>query len=228
MKKVLIIIPAYNEEKNIIGVVDNIINNFPQYDYVVVNDGSKDSTADLCVEKGYNLLDLPINVGLAGAFQCGMKYAKLKGYEYAIQYDADGQHRAEFIEPMLDEAIKEKCDIVVGSRFKTEKKEFSARMIGSRFIAFSILITTGKKITDPTSGMRLYSKTMIDDLASKINHGPEPDTLAYFIRKKYKVSEVQVTMDERIEGESYLTFGRSIKYMTKMMISILLVQWFRA
>lgn len=119
--ELLIIIPAYNEEENIENVVTYIREKYSQYDYIVVNDGSRDHTADICRKNGYELLNLPVNLGLAGAFQAGLKYAYTKGYKYAIQFDADGQHRPEFIEPML-ERIKEGYDIVVGSRFVHEKK----------------------------------------------------------------------------------------------------------
>ena len=129
-KELLIIIPAYNEEENIENVVNFIREKYSQYDYIVVNDGSKDRTAEICREKGYELLDLPVNLGLAGAFQAGLKYAHKQNYSYAIQFDADGQHRPEFIEPML-ERIKEGYDIVIGSRFVNERKSGSLRMIGS-------------------------------------------------------------------------------------------------
>ena len=127
MKEVLVIIPAYNEQDNIKRVVDNLTQNYPQYDYVVVNDGSRDHTRRICVENGYNLLDLPINLGLAGGFQAGMKYAYRAGYKYAIQFDADGQHRPEYIEKILEKA-KEGYDIVIASRFVDNKKPFTMRM----------------------------------------------------------------------------------------------------
>ena len=111
MNKVLIIIPAYNEAGNIERVVDNIITNFPQYDYVVVNDGSSDDTRKVCRRRGYNLLDLPINVGLAGAIQSGMKYANYYGYDYAIQLDGDGQHLPEYVEDMFNKMQKTDCEI---------------------------------------------------------------------------------------------------------------------
>ena len=149
MKDILIIIPAYNEELNIERVVDELIEKYPQYDYVVVNDGSKDNTAKICRKRGYNLLDLPVNLGLAGAFQTGLKYAYCKGYEYAIQFDADGQHRPEYIAGMAEE-LKKGADVVIGSRFVTEKKSMSPRMLGSRLISLAIKITTGKRIKDPT------------------------------------------------------------------------------
>ena len=136
-KELLIIIPAYNEEENIERVVNLIKEEYSQYDYVVVNDGSRDRTADICKHNGYELLDLPVNLGLAGAFQTGMKYAHLMDYDYAIQFDADGQHRPEFIGDMLSK-IKEGYDIVIGSRFVDEKKDRSLRMLGSRMISFAI------------------------------------------------------------------------------------------
>ena len=160
----LVIIPAYNEEENIVRVVENLQTNYPMYDYVVINDGSSDDTARICRKRGYELVDLPVNLGLAGAFQTGLKYAYRKGYDYAIQFDADGQHRAEYIGPML-EKIKEGYDIVIGSRFVTEKKPHSMRMIGSRLIAVATRLTTGKKVKDPTSGMRMFNKKMIAEFA---------------------------------------------------------------
>lgn len=226
MKELLIVIPAYNEEPNIVRVVTNLIENFPQYDYVVVNDGSADHTADVCREHGFNLLDLPVNLGLAGAFQAGLKYAYRKGYSYAIQYDGDGQHRAEYIGDLLA-AAKEGYDIVIGSRFVTEKKPVSARMMGSRLISALIRLTSGARIQDSTSGMRLFGPRMIHILAQKMNYGPEPDTVSYLIKCGAKVREVQVQMDERIAGESYLNFMRSLTYMVQMTLSILFVQAFR-
>ncbi len=148
--KLLLIIPAYNEEENIERVVENIKTNYSQYDYVVINDGSKDNTSKICHEKGYNIIDLPVNLGLAGAFQTGMKYAYYNNYDYALQFDADGQHKPEYINALYEEIVKG-YDIVIGSRFVIERKPFSARMLGNRLISCAIKITTRKKITDPTS-----------------------------------------------------------------------------
>ena len=226
MKSVLVIIPAYNEQDNIKRVVDNLIKNYPQYDYVVVNDGSKDNTKKICQENGYRLLDLPVNLGLAGGFQAGMKYAYQKGYDYAIQFDADGQHRPEYIKDILKK-IEEGYDIVIGSRFVDQKKDSSLRMIGSRMIALAIKLTTGTKINDPTSGMRMFNKAMIKECAVNLNYGPEPDTVSYLVKNGAKVAEVQVEMDERIAGESYLNMMNSIKYMIRMLISIVVIQNFR-
>lgn len=226
MKKVLLVIPAFNEEKNIEKVVGQLVEGFPQLDYVVVNDGSRDGTGKICREKGYNLLDLPVNLGLAGCFQAGMKYAFQKGYSYAIQFDGDGQHRPEYIEAMKMK-MEEGYDIVIGSRFLTKKKDWSIRMIGSRMIGTAIRLTTGARVTDPTSGMRLFNRRMIEEFALNLNYGPEPDTVSFLIKQGAKVAEVPVTIDERLEGESYLKPFTAVHYMTRMLMSILLIQNFR-
>lgn len=226
INKVLVIIPAYNEEVNIETVVDELIGNYPGLDYLVVNDGSRDRTAQICREKGYNLLDLPVNLGLAGCFQAGMKYAWNKGYAYAIQFDGDGQHRPEFIESMR-EKMDEGYEIVIGSRFIRGKKDFSPRMIGSRMIAGAIFLTTGVKVADPTSGMRMFNREMIGEFALNLNYGPEPDTVSYLLKQGARVAEVPVEIKERTGGESYLKPVVAAKYMARMMISILLIQNFR-
>ena len=225
--RILIIIPAYNEALNIERVVENIIHNYPQYDYVVVNDGSKYSTADICRKNKYNLIDLPINLGLSGAVQAGMRYAVKNKYDAALQYDGDGQHRAEYIAELVSMMVERDWDIVIGSRFVNEKKQHTLRMLGSHFISFIIKISTGQTIKDPTSGMRLFSKKVLHEFAYDMNYGPEPDTISYLIKNGVKVKEVQVHMDERIAGESYLNIARSIRYMVLMSFSILFMQAFR-
>ena len=155
-----------------------------------------------------------------------MKYAKIHDYDCAIQYDGDGQHNAEYI-AFMEEELEKGNDIVIGSRFVTEKKPKSLRMLGSNLIQCAIKITTGKTITDPTSGMRLFNRKMIKCCAEALDLGPEPDTIALLLRRGAKISEVQVTMNERIAGESYLNFSRSILYMIRMFVSIIILQWIR-
>lgn len=225
--KVLIIIPAYNEACNIERVIDNLINNYPEYDYIIVNDGSSDDTRKICMERGYNLLDLPVNVGLSGAIRSGMRYADYYDYDYAIQLDGDGQHDPMYIKPMLECMQRIGCDIVIGSRFVDEKKPNSMRMAGSNLISGLIFLTTGKRINDVTSGMRLFNKDMIKQFGIDMHCSPEPDTLAYLLNKGVLIEEVQVNMHERIAGTSYLNFWNSLWYMTKMIFSILLFQWVR-
>lgn len=225
--KLLIIIPAYNEAENIERVVDNLTENYPQWDYLVVNDGSKDRTAEICREKGYPLLDLPVNLGLAGAFQAGIRYAYQNGYTAALQFDGDGQHDPAYIAAMLQKMEEEKLDIVIGSRFCEEKKPHTLRMLGSTLITWAIRLTTGRKVSDPTSGMRLFSANVLKNFSNSINYGPEPDTVSYLLRCGASISEVQVEMHERIAGTSYLNLGRSVRYMLNMFVSILFVQFFR-
>ncbi len=226
MSKLLIVIPAYNEQDNIVRVVDNLIENYPQYDYIVVNDGSRDRTAELCREHGYHLIDLPVNLGLAGAFQTGLRYAAAHGYDCVLQFDGDGQHPPQYIVKMLEE-LENGADIVIGSRFITVKKPKTLRMVGSYLISWAIRLTTGRAICDPTSGMRLFNRAMMEEFAQNLNYGPEPDTISYLIKNGAVVKEVQIEILERIAGESYLNFTRSVSYMLKMGLSILLIQWFR-
>ena len=226
-QRILAVIPAYNEQDNIVSTIEDLRNNAPGVDYVVVNDGSRDRTLEICQQRGYNYVNLPVNLGLAGAFQTGMKYAYEHGYDYAIQFDADGQHSAAYISEMVKIARRSEANIVIGSRFANTKKPVSARMAGSALITAMILITTRKRIQDPTSGMRLFDRKMISILANELDFGPEPDTVSLLMRWGYKVEEVQVEMRERTAGESYLNFTKSVTYMLRMSISILLVQWFR-
>ncbi len=225
----LIIIPAYNEAENIERVVNNLIENYPQYDYVVVNDGSSDDTRKICAKKGYNFLDLPINVGLAGAIRAGIRYANYHGYDYAVQIDGDGQHDPKYIKDMLEKMRSAQADIVIGSRFKEKKKPHSMRMLGSRIISGAIKLTTGgKNIEDVTSGMRLFNKRMIKNFGYNMHYSPEPDTIAYLLNCDIKIEEIQVEMYERIAGTSYLNLKNSVWYMLKMLFSILVFQWVRS
>ncbi len=224
--RLLILIPAYNEEESIATVVDHLISSYPQYDYVVINDGSKDRTKQICEEHNYNLINERMNLGLAGTIQTGMKFALKHGYDAAVQFDADGQHRPEYIDSMIRK-IEEGYDVVIGSRFVDERKPTTMRMLGSNMIQAFIKLVTGKNISDPTSGMRMYSRRVIKAMAENINMGPEPDTVAYLIKSGADICEVQVKMDDRIAGESYLTAWRSIQYMISICFSIIFVVIFR-
>lgn len=224
--RTLLIIPAYNEEGSLKNTVDAVIEKAPQVDFLIVNDGSKDGTAQVCRDNGYPFLDLPINLGLAGAFQSGMKYAYRHGYDCAIQFDADGQHLPEYIAPMVNAVSS--ADIVIGSRFIDSKKPRSMRMLGSDLISGAIKLTTGKSIKDPTSGLRAFNSKMIAYMATGLNCGPEPDTVSYLIKRaNAKVVEVPVKMADRYAGESYLNPWKSVVYMVRMTVSIFFIQLFR-
>lgn len=224
--KTLVVIPAYNEALNIEKTVHDLEVNAPDVDYVVVNDGSKDNTLEVLRKNHFNYIDGFCNLGLFGAVQTGFKLALKEDYDVVIQFDGDGQHSAKYIEPLVKE-IENGNSIVIGSRFVAEKKPFTARMIGSRFIAGAIKLVTGKTITDPTSGFRAYDRACIKDYALEMNNPPEPDTLVYMLRKQRKIKEIQVQMSEREFGESYLNLVNTIKYMSRMMVSIFLIQPFR-
>jgi hypothetical protein len=154
-----------------------------------------------------------------------MKYAAREGYTYAIQFDGDGQHRTESIRPMLKRASE--SDVVIGSRFVSEPRPRSLRMMGNILISWAIKVTTGQRVNDPTSGLRLYNEKMIAMLSRGLNWDPEPDTVAYLIRNGARVEEVQVNMDERIAGESYFNLRSATAYMLKQTVSILFFQLFR-
>ena len=226
MSDLLVIIPAYNEAANIERVVSHLAESFPQYDYIVINDGSRDKTAEICRRNQFHLLDLPVNLGLSGVFQAGIRYACEKGYSSVIQFDGDGQHRPEFIGRMKKK-LDEGYDIVIGSRFVNAKKSASLRMLGSRMLSLAIRITTGAVIHDPTSGMRMFNRKMMEEFAAGLHYSPEPDTISWLIRRGAKVAEVPVLMDERSGGKSYLTPVTAARYMIQMLVSILFIQNFR-
>lgn len=224
--RTLIIIPSYNEEASLRRTVESIKEKAPFVDYLVVNDGSSDQTAQVCRDNAYPFLDLPTNLGLAGAFQAGMKYAFRHKYDCAIQFDADGQHLPEYIEPMI-EAVSN-ADIVIGSRFIGSKKPRSMRMFGSNLISWAIRLTTGRFIKDPTSGLRAFNSRVIAYMANGLNCGPEPDTVSYLIKRaNARVIEIPVKMADRYAGESYLNPWRSVVYMARMTVSIFFIQLFR-
>ena len=225
--KVLMIIPAYNEEKNLKRVVDHLRRGCPQFDYVIVNDGSTDQTEQICRQNQYPCISHPVNLGLTGAMRTGMQYASQKGYDMVLQFDADGQHLPEYIQTMVDCMVREQCDVVIGSRFVGSKMPFRMRTVGAKLITAAIRLTTGKHLSDPTSGMRLYDKRVIEQFLSDENSAPEPDTLSYLYRLGADIREVKVEMEERTEGKSYLTPVNASKYMIHMLMSIYVFQWFR-
>lgn len=224
MNDTLLIVPAFNEEGNIKTVIEGLKEYADYFDYIIINDGSTDKTMNICIDNNYNVINLPVNLGLAGAFLTGLKYAVKNNYSYVVQFDADGQHRPEYISDMKEE-IEKGYDIVIGSRI--DQKLSFLKSIGSFMIKGAIYLTTGKYIIDPTSGMRMYNKNIVNQFIKNDNYAPEPDTIAYLIKRGAKVSEIKVKIDERIEGSSYLTPIKIIKYMYVRLVSILIIQNFR-
>lgn len=221
--KVLIIVPAYNEALNIEKTIKDIKEN-TNYDYVIINDCSKDNTKEVCEKNNYNMISLPINYGLTSGIQIGMKYAYKNDYDIAIQFDGDGQHEAKYLKDLVKEIEENNCDIAIGSRFVTKKKPATMRMLGSRLISGAIKLTTLKTIKDPTSGMRAFNKETIAEFIRNASLTPEPDTLVYMMKKKYKMKEVQVEMKDREFGESYLNPIKSMQYMLNMFFSIIFIR----
>lgn len=218
MSKVLIIIPAYNEEDSIYNTVKKLIETC-KYDYVVINDGSTDGTRRILEENNLNYIDLPVNLGIGGAMQTGYKYALKHGYEYAIQLDADGQHDPDDLEKLVAEIERSQYDMVIGSRFieKTNYKGSLMRRIGILYFYYLLLIISRIKITDPTSGYRIVNRKIIKEFSKyyPVDY-PEVEVLVKLAQKKYRIKEIKVEMKNRQGGRSSITPLKSLYYMTKV------------
>lgn len=224
MKK-LIIIPAYNEETNIEKTVEAILKDSSGFDYVVINDCSTDNTKAICEKKGYNVVNLPINLGIGGAVQTGYKYAVRNGYDMAVQVDGDGQHDPRFLEEMAEYLEQHGLDMLIGSRF-IEKQGYQSsglRRIGIRFFTGLIKMVTGTTITDPTSGLRMVGKNVLQIFAEDYPKDyPEPESVAAILRRGMKVEEIPVIMHEREGGVSSISMKKSVYYMVKVSLAIII------
>lgn len=224
-KKPLIIIPAYKEAGNIERLVNNIIENYPQYDYVIVNDGSKDDTRNICKRNGYQFLDLPINLGIGGAVQTGYKYAEREGYDIAIQIDGDGQHDVSQLDKVIAPLIQGEADIAIGSRF-IEKEGFQSslmRRFGIHFLSALIHLCTGKKVLDVTSGYRAVNRRFIEIYAENYpSDYPEPEAIVAAVMYRGRIKEVPVKMKERQTGTSSIRAWKSVYYMLKVTLAIVI------
>ena len=225
--RILAVIPAFNEEECIANTVNNFTHICPDVDYLIVNDGSTDSTRQICERNGFSHVNLPVNTGLASGFQTGMKYAERNDYDAVVQFDADGQHLPEFIPKMAEAMERDSASIVIASRVLAGEGPTGARGAGSKLISWLIKITTGTRITDPTSGMRMYNRNLIHEFAHAFDLSPEPDTIAMFARRGESIVEIPAHMEDRQGGESYLDLPHVIRYMARTCLSILMFQWFR-
>ena len=223
-KRVLLIIPAYNEEANILKVCKSIIKD-GRYDYIVINDGSTDKTEAICKSNKLNHISLVHNLGIGGAVQTGYKYAYEKGYDIAIQLDGDGQHSVKCVEDIIEPIIKGKTNMVIGSRYIEEKSEFKstkARQLGIKIISVVIKLVTGKKIYDTTSGFRAVDKDIIKYFSQNYPlEYPEPVSTVEVLRMKKIVSEIAVEMNEREGGISSIKAWKTIYYMINVIFSII-------
>lgn len=228
--KTLVIIPAYNEEEAIVETINNLKKCCDgMVDYVIINDCSKDNTLKKCNKNNFNVINLPINLGIGGAVQTGYKYAYRFGYDIAIQMDADGQHDPKYISEII-EKIKAGNDMVIGSRF-IEKNGFQStfvRRIGINLYSKIIKLFTGKVIKDTTSGYRAVNKKIIKIFANNypVDY-PEPETDAFIAKNKFEIFELPMQMKERDTGSSSITPIKSIYYAIKVGLAVTLACIFK-
>ncbi|MGE5615019.1 MAG: glycosyltransferase family 2 protein [Bacillota bacterium] len=227
--KVLIVIPAYNEAENLVTLLDKLKKTCPGYDAVVVNDNSKDNTLEVCRKHGVDVIDLPVNLGIGGAVQAGYRYALYMGYDAAVQLDGDGQHNPDYIDKLLA-ALKNGANLCIGSRFLLSEgyKSTRLRRFAIRYFSSLIRFFTGCRVTDPTSGFRACDTTTIRLFAEDypVDY-PEPESIINAVWKKLKITEVPVVMNERKEGKSSITGMKSLYYMVKVSMAIIISSLYR-
>jgi len=228
MNDVLIVIPAYNEEKNIINVINDIYNHIKFADVIVINDNSTDGTEEILKKSNINYISLPFNMGYSSALQCGFKYATKNNYKYIIQFDGDGQHKATEAKKLYDVILATSADVVIGSRFKEKSsyKHSFFRNIGTKLFSSLIYLTCKTKISDPTTGLQILSRNVFVKYSQMGSYPEYPDAnlLIEMIYSRFTISEVQVEMSERLFGESmHSGIIKPIKYIIKMLYSILIV-----
>ena len=230
-KKMLIIIPAYNEEENILKTYSSIIDynkkNKTEYDVLVINDGSKDNTEKILIENNIPHIRLIHNLGIGGAVQTGYIYALEHDYDIAVQFDGDGQHDVRYIKDITNPIVNNECDMCIGSRFISKTKEgfqsSRARRLGINIISFNIKLKTKNKIYDTTSGFRAINKDVIKLFVDYYpTEYPEPISTVSVIKHGYRVLEKPVIMHEREGGTSSIGSWKNAYYMVNVILSILL------
>lgn len=221
--RTLVIIPAYNESGTLEYVINDIKNNAPGVDYLVINDCSVDNSVDVLRGLGANYIDCPVNLGIGGAVQAGYLYALKNGYDIAIQFDGDGQHDAKYIPHMIETIESGEADVVIGSRF-VDKEGFqssAARRTGIRILSVLIFLMCGKKVKDVTSGFRAVNKRLIDVFSQDYpDDYPEPEVVVVSALYGAKIKEVPVIMRERSAGVSSINMKKSVYYMIKVSLAI--------
>lgn len=228
--KVLLVIPSYNEEENLLSNYNKIVefnkNSDIKYDSIIIDDGSIDQTKEICVENNIPHISLINNLGIGGAVQTGYKYALENNYDIAVQFDGDGQHDINYVKKIIDPIINNECDMCIGSRFinsnSSEFKSSFARRIGIKIISIFIKLKTGKKVYDTTSGFRAINVKIITDFAKDYPvEYPEPISTVEVLKKGYVVKEVPVSMNERERGKSSIRAWKKIYYMFNVILSII-------
>ncbi len=225
MLRTLIIIPAFNEEGSIEKVVNNLTKKFPKYDYLIINDGSTDHTQSICDSNKYHVVNLVINMGIGGAVQTGYRYARDNHYDIAVQIDGDGQHDVSYLEEMIKLIEDGQADIVIGSRF-LEKEGFQStqiRRMGINFLSILGKVLTGVRVRDITSGYRVVNAKFIGIFATDypVDY-PEPEAMVIAAVHGGKIKEYPVVMRERNAGESSITMKKSVYYMCKVTLAMII------
>lgn len=227
-KRVLVIIPAYNEEESIGGVVAELRATCPEFDYVVVNDASTDGTARVLEENGCNYINLPSNLGIGGNVQTGYLYAVERGYDIAVQMDGDGQHDPAYLHAIVDPVAAGECDMCIGSRF-IEKDGFQTsflRRFGIQFLKLVLRVSCGVRVTDVTSGFRACGRPLVRLYAENYAQDyPEPEAIMTAVMAGFRVAERPVKMRERQGGVSSINPLKSVYYMIKVTLAILLARF---
>ena len=231
--KVLLIIPSFNEEENVLKNYKRIIDynkqNKTKFDAIVIDDGSTDKTKEICIDNNIPHISLLHNLGIGGAVQTGYKYAYLNGYDIAVQFDGDGQHDIGYVKDIIKPIEEKKADMVIGSRFVnkgiSDFKSTKSRQIGINIISFFIKMVTGEKIYDTTSGFRAVNRELISFFAKSYPvEYPEPVSTVRVLKSNFKVEEVAVSMNERKSGKSSIHSWKNVYYMINVILSILITR----
>lgn len=220
----LAVVPAYNESATIVDVVEALRRNAPNFDTLVVDDGSTDSTDVLAQRAGAKVLKLPFNVGIGGAVQTGFVYARDHGYDFLAQVDGDGQHDSVELERLIETMEEEDVDMVCGSRFLTDDYRYPAplsRRAGIHIFAFLLSLIVGMRVSDPTSGFRLYNRRAIELFAHDYPHDyPEVEAVLILHHHSLRMREIPVRMYTRGGGISSISTGKSAYYMIKVLLAL--------
>ena len=223
--KVLIIVPCYNEEKNIERTIEGIIKK--GYDYVIIDDGSKDASLEIARKNNYQVIHLSNNLGIGGAMQTGYRYAARNGYDVAVQIDGDGQHNVEEVEKLIQPIRDGLCNMVIGSRFIDNKgfQSSTMRRVGIRLLSWLMKLFSGQEILDMTSGFRAIDKSLIRRFSDRYpSEYPEPVTNLQVTKLGYKIKEVPAMMNERQQGRSSIFGIKNVYYMLNVIFQLILIQ----
>lgn len=225
MEKILIIVPAYNEADNIRAVIHKLHAENEEWDVLVINDASSDNTSAIACETGHaTVINLPYNLGIGGCVQTGFRYARNKNYDFALQFDGDGQHSAKEIHKLLEIVINDEADVAIGSRFSKKHDGFkssSFRRIGIRIFEWFSYLLIQQHITDHTSGFRAYNRKAVNFLADYYpSDYPEPEVVILLGKNGFRMKETFTQMHERKGGVSSIPLTKGPYYMIKVMLAM--------